>query len=110
MNIVKQVGIENIKIEVLDEERPALVIYLGQHHEKQAQLEVIRNFARRVPEHLLKLCLLEEQLVPKQNLFHIVGAPTYILVHKRQVVDKILGKTTEEDLLVFIRKLIPELN
>ena len=66
--MLKQVGIKNIEAEILGEEKPVLVIYLGQHHEKKEQLQIIHDIGQKVPEHLLKLCLLEEESLQKQNV------------------------------------------
>ncbi len=108
--MITRVGLDDIEAEVFEEKGPVLVIYLGDYLEKTEQFQIVQSIVQRFPGHLLKLYLLEEESVPKQNILNIFGAPTFILVKNQQVIDRLLGQTDEKDLLAFIIKGIPELN
>ena len=107
--MIKHIKIGNFENEILNSIKPILAIFLGQHHDQKSQLKILHNIAQKIPEYFLKFYLLEEESTSEQTVLNIVGAPTYILVDKQQVIDKLLGQADEKNLLDFIIKGIPDL-
>jgi len=107
--IVKRIMIDTID-SVFREEKTIFVACIRDdldYQETRAEIESVALFAG--PD--LKVCIALEDLLPYfEKRFFISGTPSFLIIKNGDLLDSILGKTSAQRLVDFIRPYMPDLS
>ncbi len=105
-----QVGLENFNSEVLDENRPILILCMSKG---RSFVNQINEFEKVRVDFLqdLKMCLLEEDFLGVfMERFNVRGTPTFLIFCDGSERARLLGRATNEDLNRFVIRVLSDLN
>ena len=107
--IVTRIRIDTIET-VLKGEIPVLVACIRDNRDYPEIIEEIESVAVfSGPD--LRVCYALEDLLPYlENRFSVNGTPTFLLISHGELKDSLLGKTSVQDLMTFIRHHVPSLD
>jgi len=103
------VGLDNFSSDVLGEVRPVLLLCLS----KDASLEAQISEAEKVHQaywRSLKTCLLKEDFLGAfMERYRVRGTPTFLIFSNGEERQRLLGKSSYQDLQQFIVQTLPGL-
>jgi hypothetical protein len=107
--IVTRVSVDTIDT-VLKGEIPVLVACIRDNRDYPEIIEEIESVAVFTgPD--IRVCYALEDLLPYlENRFRVTGTPTFLLISHGELQDSLLGKTSIQDLMTFIRNHVPSLD
>ena len=87
-----RVGIHTLEKEVTQAATPVLLACIHPHAATTSQLEMLEELSTQTGDRL-KVCVLCEELSAcRENRYGIEGAPTYLMISRNRVIDRILGQ------------------
>ncbi len=103
---VMLIGSENFKKEVIEEEKPVLMLCILRSTGFYEQIDVLKNISMDNSE-MLKGCMLEEEFVRAfSKKFRIRGTPTFLLFNKGKENGRMLGHADLESLTEFVSQTL----
>ena len=106
--IVRRIMIDTIDSEFMEEKTIFVACIRDDidYQETRAEIESVALFAG--PD--LKVCFALEDLLPYfEKRFFVSGTPSFLIIKHGELLDSILGKTSAQCLIDFIRPHVPDL-
>lgn len=101
-----RVALHTVETELNEGSVPVLLACLHPNADITAQAEVLEHVSK-VFDQRLKVCLLCEEIPAAfGNIYGIEGTPTYLIVKKNKVVDRLLGQVDPKTLTGFIQRTL----
>jgi len=108
-DFITSIGLDNFQKEVLEENRPVLVLCMRRDCEFQKQMDTIGCLSTTYGEKL-KVCLLEEEFISAfKEKFDVKGTPTLLIFAGGIEKARMLGQVEHKALKEFLsRTLFPD--
>ena len=87
-----RVGLHTIETEVTQAAAPVLLACLHPNAATPSQLEMLEDVSKAFGQKLKVCVLCEEMSACWGNLYGIEGTPTYLMISRNRVIDRILGQ------------------
>ena len=105
----KIIDLSNFEQEILQAEKPVLVLSIQQGSEVQEELTILESVGQMYGN-AIKVCLLKEEFISAFNeKFHIIGSPTYLLFGGGREKNRILGAADLKRLTELLLAAYPNL-
>ncbi len=99
---IKIIGSENFRKEILEEEKPTLLMCMGRVYGFYEQINVVKSISR-INNNIFKVCILEEKFIKAfMKKFKVGGTPTFFIFNKGKENGRMLGRKDKESLTVFL--------
>ena len=102
--MVIRVGVHTLDPEVTQAAAPVLLACIHPNAATASQLEMLEDVSKAFGQRL-KVCVLCEELSAcRENRYGIEGTPTYLMISRSRVIDRLLGQVDLTRLKRFIER------
>jgi hypothetical protein len=101
-----QVTLNTVARELHESDTPVLLACIHPNTAIKPQLDVLKHVSKMFEQRLKVFLLYEKIPAALGNIYGIEGTPTYLIVNKNKVVDRLLGQVDLRTLTGFIERTL----